>query len=81
MKDSLAENQKDENIKIKKARKVRSEITLEEFLQEKELDGVRFNQLSRKLINLVSKDDRKQLNPQDMLDLKEIQGLIEIAEI
>jgi len=71
----------DENVKIKKARKVRSEITLEEFLQEKELDGVRFNQLSRKLINLVSKDDRKQLNPQDMLDLKEIQGLIEIAEI
>jgi len=71
----------DENVKTKKARKVRSEITLEEFLQEKELDGVRFNQLSRKLINLVSKDDRKQLNPQDMLDLKEIQGLIEIAEI
>jgi hypothetical protein len=42
---------------------------------------VKLNQLSRKLTNMVTSEDRKRLNPQDLEDLKEIQGLMEIADI
>ena len=38
-------------------------------------------QLSKKLTGLVSPEEKKRLNPQDLKDLKEIQGLIEIADI
>ena len=64
-----------------KLKKAKDQITLEEFFVEKEKDGVKLNQLSRKLMSMVTSDDRKRLNAQDLEDLKEIQGLMEIADI
>lgn len=64
-----------------KPRPFKDKITLEEFLEEKDNDRVRLNQISRKLTNLVSSEDRKRLNPQDLEDLKEIQALTELADI
>lgn len=50
-------------------------ITLEEFWKEYEEDGVRPSQISKKLMDGLSFEERKRLNPQDLEDLKEIQSL------
>lgn len=50
-------------------------ITLEEFWKENEEDGVKPSQISKKLLEGLTYEERKRLNPQDLEDLKEIQSL------
>jgi hypothetical protein len=54
---------------------------LEEFWDEAEDDPVKMSSISKKLLSAISYEDRKRLNHQDLQDLKEIQQMIEIADI
>ena len=56
-------------------------ITLEEFWKENEEDGVKPSQISKKLLEGLTYEERKRLNPQDLEDLKEIQSLQALADI
>lgn len=53
-------------VKAVKAKKANDKITLEEFWDETEKNPVRMNQLSKKLTEDLTKEEKKRLNYQDL---------------
>ena len=68
---------KQEETKVKPAKKAvkrtrKETIDLEDLWNQTEQDEVKLYQLSKKLTGLVTTEEKKRLNPQDLKDLKEI---------